>query len=45
MRPSSSEEFRRDGKPGDGQAVYMALTYVTFYIISLRDAVMIVSLD
>ena len=39
------ENVRLDGKPVDGQTVYNALTYFTFYIIILLIAGLIVSLD
>ena len=45
LRPRCIEEVRLDGKPVDGQTVYNALTYFTFYIIILLIAGLIVSLD
>ena len=45
LRPRCIEEVRLDGKSVDGQTVYNALTYFTFYIIILLIAGLIVSLD
>ena len=45
LRPRCVENVRLDGKPVDGQTVYNALTYFTFYIIILLIAGLIVSLD
>ena len=45
LRPRCIEEVRLDGKPVDGQTVYNALTYFTFYIIILLLAGLLVSLD
>ena len=45
LRPRCVENVRLDGKPVDGQTVYNALTYFTFYIIIMLIAGLIVSLD
>ena len=45
LRPRCVENVRLDGKPVDGQTVYNAMTYFTFYIIILLIAGLIVSLD
>ena len=38
LRPRCVENVRLDGKPVDGQTVYNALTYFTFYIIIMLIA-------
>ena len=45
LRPRCVENVRLDGKPVDGQTVYNAMTFFTFYIIILLIAGLIVSLD